>query len=157
MVSFDANGKVKISRTQTIPTKLDRSAAQFSGVEGHWKIVEYNQHPECCGSQFEIERKDRGEHVYSIHGHVVNHLNCTVEHDPRTNQWKASPVMSTMMAGPPELMNKEKLVSELLSHIQQLEPQGQEHLIVHTNANERVRLDRFAVATPDAVTQNIFQ
>ena len=148
---------MKIARSQTIPTSLDRSATQFSGVEGHWKIAEYSQHPECLGSQIEIEHADRGEHVYSIHGHVVNHLNCTVEHDPRTNQWKASPVMSTMMAGPAELMNKEKLISDLLSHIQRLELQGAEHLIVHTNANERVRLDRFAAATPAAVTQNIFQ
>jgi heat shock protein HslJ len=64
--------------------------------------------------------------------------------------------MSTMMAGPPEQMKKESVVSNLISGIQRLEVQGGQQLIIQTNDGQQVQLERYTVEAPEAVTQNIF-
>jgi heat shock protein HslJ len=64
--------------------------------------------------------------------------------------------MSTMMAGPPEQMKKESVVSNLISGIQRLEVQGGQQLIIQTNDGQQVQLERYAVGAPAAITQNIF-
>ncbi len=154
MVSFNANGQVKITRSQQIPTSLNRGSTQFTGIEGHWKITNYSQHPDCAGVQFEIKKQT--PNTYQLHSHVVNNLSCTLEHNPSNNQWKVSPVMSTRMAGPPEMMNKERSINQLISGIQNFDVQGDQQLIVQTNDGQQVRLERFAVVGPEPVTQNIF-
>jgi len=156
-VSFDSDGKVKISRSQQIPTSLNRGSSQFNGVEGDWQIVDYPQHPECAGYQFEIKSRDGSQQAYHLHARVVNNLNCSLEYNPSSNVWKPSHVMSTMMAGPPEEMRKESVVSSLISGIQHLDVQGQGQLVIQTNSGEQVRLERFGKAAPAAVTQNIFE
>jgi len=79
-----------------------------------------------------------------------------LEHSPTNNEWKVSPVISTMMAGPPEAMNKEIIVNKLISNIQHLDVQGEQQLVIQTNNDQQVQLERFAVAPPSPVTQNIF-
>ncbi len=133
---------------------MNRGSLPFTGVEGTWKISNYSQHPECVGVKFEI--KNQNENTYRLHSRVVNSLNCTLEHHPTNNQWKVSPVMSTRMAGPPEAMNKENVVNQLISGIQYLEVQGQQQLVIQTNNGEQVQLERFVEAAPSPVTQNIF-
>lgn len=156
VVSFDANGKVKITRSQQIPTTLDRGSVQYHGVEGHWKIVEYPQHRQCVGCQFEIQRSDEGQNHYRVHAHVVNNMSCQLEHNSTTNTWRASPVMSTMMMGPPDQMEKEQAINNLMSGIQALNVDSNQNLVIRTNAGEQVRLQRFTTPAPPAVTQNIF-
>ncbi|CAF4437542.1 unnamed protein product, partial [Adineta steineri] len=138
-VSFDANGQVKISRSQQIPSRLNRTGLQFNGIEGDWKIVDYPQHPECDGCQFEIKQQDDNKNNYHLHAHVVNSLNCRLEFNSSSNQWKTSHVMSTMMLGPPEEMKREEAVSSLISNIQNLEVHGEEQLIIRTNRDEQIR------------------
>jgi len=143
-----------MSRSQQIPTSLNRESLQFTGVEGTWKITNYSQHPECVGVQFKIEKQN--QNTYSLNSRVVNHLNCSLEHNLTNNEWKVSPVISTMMAGPPEAMNKESVVNKLISNIQQLDVQGEQQLVIQTNNGQQVQLERFAVTPPSPVTQNIF-
>ena len=154
MVSFDANAQVKITRSQRIPTGLDRASEQHQGVEGSWKITDFAQHPEAVGSQLEIKRA--GPNQYRLHAHVVNNMNCQLEHDASSNTWTASPVMSTMMMGPPEHMQKERIVNQLMSEIRQLDVDNQQNLVIQTNSGGQVRLQRFTKAGPSAVTDNIF-
>ncbi len=154
MVSFNSNGKIKISRSQQIPTSLNRGSTQFTGIEGTWKITDYSQHPECVGIQFDI--KNENENTYRLHSRVVNGLNCSLQYNPTNNQWKASHVISTMMAGPPEMMNKESVINQLISGIQRLDAQGQQQLVIQTNNGQQVQLERYAVPAPSPVTQNIF-
>ncbi|UJR20432.1 hypothetical protein I4U23_023563 [Adineta vaga] len=156
IVSFSSNGKVKISRSQNIPSGLNRTAPQYNGVEGDWKIVDFPQHSECIGCQLEIQRQDGSQHMYHLYARVVNNLSCRLEFTSSLNEWKPSHVMSTMMAGPPEEMEKETVVSGLISNIQRLNVQGQGQLIIQTKNGEQVRLERFTKAGPSAVTQNIF-
>ncbi len=156
-MSFDSNGKVKITRSQQIPTSLNCGSSQLYGVEGDWQIVDYPQHPECAGCQFEIKSRDGSQHAYHLHARVVNNLNCSLEYNPSSKVWQPSHVMSTMMAGPPEEMRKESVVSSLISGIKHLEVQGQGQLVIQTNSGEQVRLERFEKAAPAAVTQNIFE
>jgi hypothetical protein len=94
--------------------------------------------------------------LYHLHTHVVNHLNCNLERNSTTKEWKPSHVMSTMMAGSPEEMNKESVISTLISGIKRLDVQGQQQLTIQTNGGEQIRLDRFSKPAPLAVTQNIF-
>lgn len=154
VVGFNSNGTVKITRSQQAPTSLNRSALQFTGVEGTWKIADYQQHPECVGVQFEFKKQN--QNTYGLHTRVVNSLNGTLQHNPSNNEWKASTVMSTRMGGPPEMMAKENVVSRLISGILRLDVQGEQQLIIQTNNGEKVNLERFAVAGPQPVTQNIF-
>jgi hypothetical protein len=147
---------VKLSRSQQIPTALNRGAPQHHGVEGDWKIVNYPQHPECTGCQLEIKQEEGSQNAYNLHAHVVNNVSCRVEHNSSSNEWKPSHVMSTMMLGPPEEMKKEAVVSTLISSIQRLEAQGQNQLLIRTNNGEEVRLERFNREAPSAVTTNIF-
>jgi hypothetical protein len=156
VISFDANGKVTISRIQQKPPSLNRTLSQFVGAEGDWKIVDYPQHPECIDCQFEINRQDHAGNLYHLRARVVNILNCNLEHIPKTNHWKPSHIMSTMMAGPLEEMNKERVVTTLISGIQSLEVQDDQQLIVKTNCGEQIRLERFSKADPPAVTKNVF-
>jgi hypothetical protein len=60
------------------------------------------------------------------------------------------------MGGPPELMNKEILVGELISSIKNLEIQNNQQLVIETNKREQVRLERFIKPAPSPVTENIF-
>ncbi|CAF4148039.1 unnamed protein product [Rotaria sordida] len=83
-------------------------------------------------------------------------MNCSLQHDSTSNQWKSSPVVSTMMMGPPEDMKKEGLIGNLISDIQRLEVPDQQHLIIRTNNGIQAQLERFTVPAPAAVTQNIF-
>ncbi|CAF3493612.1 unnamed protein product [Rotaria sp. Silwood1] len=154
VVSFNSNGKAKISRAQQIPTSLERSSLQFTGADGNWKIIDYPPHPECVGCKFEI--KSENPNMYRLHAHVVNSMNCCLEYDPENNQWKSSPLMTTLMMGPPEAMEKEQLVSNLISNIKGLEVQDQQHLVIRTNNGKEARLERYTVPAPGPVTQNIF-
>lgn len=154
MVSFSSNGSARISRSQQVPTSLNRSAAKFAGIEGHWRIANNSKNPETVGVEFEIKKSD--QQAYRLHSRVVNNLNCTLEHNPSNNQVKVSPLMSTMMAGPPAQMNKEQAVSQLISGIQSLTGQGEQQLILQTNDGQQVQLERFEAAAPSPVTQNIF-
>ncbi|CAF2522283.1 unnamed protein product [Rotaria sp. Silwood2] len=154
VISFNTNGKVKINRSQQIPKLLERASPEFAGVDGNWKIIDYSPHPECVGCKFEI--KSENPNMYRLHAHVVNSMNCCLEYNPENNQWKSSPLMATMMMGPPEAMKKENLVGNLISNIQHLEIQGQQHLVIKTNNGEQARLERYTVSAPSPVTQNIF-
>jgi hypothetical protein len=154
VVSFNSNGKAKISRSQQIPTSLNRTSLQFTGVEGAWKITNYSQHPECVGVEFEIKKENQNN--YRLHTHVVNGLNCTLTYNPSNNHWTPSHVLSTMMMGPPAAMAKENVISTLISGIQRLDAQGDQQLVLQTNNGEQVRLQRFEVPGPQPVTQNIF-
>ena len=154
VVSFNANGKVKISRSQQIPTVFNRGSGQFTDIEGHWKITKNSQNPESAGVEFEI--KKQSPNTYRLHSRVVNNMSCTLEHNPANNQVKVSPVMSTLMAGPPEQMKKEDVVNKFLSGIQSLEVQGGQNLILQTNNGQQVQLERFEAAAPSPVTTNIF-
>ncbi|CAF4176557.1 unnamed protein product, partial [Rotaria magnacalcarata] len=58
VVSFNANGKVKIYRSQEMPMSLERSSLEFTGINGNWKIIDYPQHRECVGYQFEIANEN---------------------------------------------------------------------------------------------------
>lgn len=156
MVSFDCNARVKISRSQRLPSVLDRSSTQFHGIEGHWKINDYSSHPQCVGVQLEIKRANQDGHSYSLHTRVVNQMNCGLEQNSSTQQWKTTPLASTKMAGPPAEMQKEQLVGNFISAINQIDLDGQQNLIVRTTNGEQVRLQRFAPAGPAAVTNNIF-
>ncbi len=154
VVSFSANGKVRIFRSERMPSSLSRTPLEFAGLEGTWKIVDCSAHPECIGCEMEIYRQDPT--TYSLHAHVVNVLNCTLKRNPATNEWKSSSFISTLMAGPPEQMNKEHLVCELISSIQSLEIQNDEQLLIETNDGGKVHLARFIKAAPSSVTNNIF-
>ena len=156
VVSFNRNGKVKISRSKQIPSSLDRTPLQFTGVEGNWKIVDYPQHPECVGCQFKIKRKDQGQHGYDLYTSVVNSLNCSLEYNPITNEWKTTGYISTLMSGSPEEMEKESVLNNLISDIQNLKVQGEHHLIIETDGGEQVQLERYTVRAPSPVTKNIF-
>ena len=156
VVSFNSNGKVKLSRSQQIPTALNRSAPQYQGVEGDWKIVTYAQHPECAGVEMEIKQQEGSQDTYHLYARVINNLNCRVQHDSSSNEWTASHVMSTMMGGSSADMQKEAAVSKVISGIQRLDAQGQNQLLLQTNNGEQVRLERFGKAAPSAVTENIF-
>ncbi|CAF1274658.1 unnamed protein product [Rotaria magnacalcarata] len=154
VVSFNANGKVKIYRSQEIPMSLERSSLEFTGINGNWKIIDYPQHRECVGYQFEIANEN--ENRFSLHARVINSLNCHLQYNPANNQWKTSAIMSTLMAGPPEEMHKESLISSFISGIYRVETQGQHQLVIQTNNGDQARLERFAVPPPSPVTQNIF-
>ena len=155
VVSFNSNGEAKICRVQEIPISLNRISSQFTGIEGDWNIVNYPQHPECIGCAFHI--KNQGQNNYSLHTRVVNSMNCTLKHNPTNNECKASPVMSTMMAGSPDEMRRESLVGSLISDIQSVNVQGQQQLVIQTKNGQQASLERFAVAAPPAVTENIFR
>jgi len=154
VVSFNSNGTVKIARSQQIPSSLNRGSTQFTGIEGHWKIAKNPQNPESAGVELEIKKQD--QNTYRLHSRVVNNLNCTLEHNPSNNQVKVYPIMSTKMAGPPEQMKKENVVSQLISSTQALEVQGEQQLVLQTNNGQQVQLERFVVGAPSPVTQNIF-
>lgn len=154
VISFNSNGKVKIHRSQEIPKSLERATSQFTGINGNWKLIDYPKHPECIGYQFSIEGVD--QNTYNLHAHVINSLNCHLEYNPVSNQWKTSGIMTTLMAGPPEEMQKESLISDLISGIQRVDTSGPQNLLIQTNNGEQARLERFTVPPPTPVTQNIF-
>jgi hypothetical protein len=142
---------------QQIPSSVDRKPLYFNGFVSHWEIIDYPQYPDCIGCQVEITQNDQDKNMYGLHSRVVNSLNCTLQHDPTTNQWKASSVMSTLTAGPPEQMKIEQILTNLISKIQNLKVQDDSQLVIETNDGEQVRLESFTKAAPSPVTKNIFR
>ncbi|CAF2482011.1 unnamed protein product [Rotaria sp. Silwood2] len=118
-------------------------SSQGTNVVGHWKVVDYPQHPECIGCQFNISHDDETTNLYRLNAHVVNSLFCPLEHNPISNEWTlAGAVGSTLMLGPPEEMKKENIIGDLISRIQNLEVEGGQHLVITTNNGEQIRLER---------------
>ena len=65
-------------------------------------------------------------------------------------------MMTTLMGGPPEVMQKERVVSQLLSGLTDLKTQGDQQLILQTSNGQQVQLERYVVPAPSPVTKNIF-
>jgi len=154
VVSFSGNGQVNITRSQQIPTALTRNAAQFTGIEGNWKITNNSANPETVGVQLEI--KQREPNTYGLHAKVLNNLNGAIQYDPSTQQYRSTAMMTTLMGGPPEVMQKERVVSQLLSGLTDLKTQGDQQLILQTSNGQQVQLERYVVPAPSPVTKNIF-
>ncbi|CAF1392697.1 unnamed protein product [Rotaria sordida] len=118
-------------------------SSQGAKVVGQWKIVDYPQHPECIGCQFSIRQDDEKPNLYRLNAHVVNSIFCPFEHNPTTNEWTlAGGVGATLMLGPPEEMEKEGVIGNLISRIQNLEVEGGQHLVITTDNGEQIRLKR---------------
>ncbi|CAF3360482.1 unnamed protein product [Rotaria sp. Silwood2] len=112
----------------------------LDGIDGNWKIIDYPPHPECVGCEFKISNESPNK--YRLYAHVVNGMNCTLEYNPENNEWKTSPLMSTLMAGPPEKMKKESFISDLISHINFVQTEDEQYLIIQTNDSATARLER---------------
>ncbi|CAF1405607.1 unnamed protein product [Rotaria sordida] len=117
--------------------------SQGTHVVGHWKIVDYPQHPECIGCQFSISHDYEKPNSYRLNAHIVNNLFCPLEYNPTSNEWTlAGGVGTTLMLGPLEEMKKENVISDLISCIQNLKVEGGQHLVIKTDNGEQIRLER---------------
>ncbi|CAF1623960.1 unnamed protein product, partial [Didymodactylos carnosus] len=153
IVGFTYSGKATITRSQQIPTSLDRQAAQFTDIEGHWKLVDYPQHSDCTGFKFHLFKQEAN--TFSLSTSVINHLSCKLQYDPSTNKWHHQDAISTMMGGDSESMRKEGIINHLIAHIQTIEPQGQKLVITSTDG-DKVVLERYTPDAPQAHTKNVF-
>ncbi|CAF1337441.1 unnamed protein product [Rotaria sp. Silwood1] len=114
-----------------------------SQVVGHWKIVDFSSHPECTGYYFDISSDDQTPNMYRLNTRVVNGMFCSLQHDPTSNQWTlVGAVGATMMMGPPEKMEKENIIGDLMSNIQNLQVKSGEVLVIQTKNGDEVRLQR---------------
>ncbi|CAF3473660.1 unnamed protein product [Rotaria sp. Silwood2] len=116
-------------------------SSEFTGVDGTWKIIDYPLHPECVGCKFEI--KSENPNKYRLHASVINSMNCSLEYNLENNEWKTSSIMSTLMAGSSEEMNKENFINDLISNIKRLHVEDEQYLIIQTNNGATAQLERF--------------
>ncbi|CAF3691605.1 unnamed protein product [Rotaria sp. Silwood1] len=156
VVSFSGNGKVTITRSDQKHGSLERASSQYNSVEGKWKVLDFPQHPECIGCEFKVQRHEHIENMYVLFANVVNMLHCNLEHNPTTNEWKSADVMSTLMAGPSELMKEEQVISNFLSEIQNVHVEDQQILIMRSKNGVEIKLERCTEWAPSPVTENIF-
>ncbi|CAF2725585.1 unnamed protein product [Rotaria sp. Silwood2] len=156
VVSFNGNGKVIITRSDQKHGSLERASSQYNNVEGKWKVLDFPQHPECNGCEFKIQRHEHAENMYVVFTNVVNMLHCSLEHNPTTDEWKSADVMSTLMAGPSELMKEEQLISNFLTNIQNLHVEDTQNLIIRSKNGIEIKLERCTEWAPSPVTENIF-
>ncbi len=117
-------------------------SSHITDVEGDWKIVDYPQHPECVGDKIEIKGHTLDPNMFTLNVHVVNDLNCILQHNSTTDQWETSDWFATEMSGSPEEMHKEQLFRKLIFSLQKLEVHDEEQLIIKTNDHEQIRLQR---------------
>ncbi|CAF1044912.1 unnamed protein product [Rotaria sp. Silwood1] len=118
-------------------------SSESTGVVGKWKIIDYSPHPECVDCEFKIESDE--ENKYRLQASVINSINCCLEHNPENDEWKSSGIASTMMGGSQEDMEKEQFVSDLITNIQCLKVEDEQHLIIQTKNCEQARFERVAV------------
>ncbi|CAF2482978.1 unnamed protein product [Rotaria sp. Silwood2] len=117
-------------------------SSHVTDVEGDWKIVDYPQHSECLNRKIEIKGCGLDPNVFKLDVQLVNHLSCILKHNSTNNQWKISGFSSTEISGSPKEREKEEVFRKLISHLQKLEVQHEEQLIIKTNDGEQVRLQR---------------
>lgn len=156
VVSFSCNSKVTITHSEKTPVSLERSTSECCSVEGKWKVIACPRHSECLNCMFKIQRQEHGKNMYALFTNVVNMLHCSLEYNPTNDAWKSTGVMSTLMAGPPELMEKENVVSTLLSGINSIQLEGPEDLLIRSTDGIEIKLKRCTQTIPSAVTDNIF-
>lgn len=155
VVSFNSNGQIRINRSSSIPSSIERLSKSYNGIQGHWNIVQSNSNNDLIGIEFEIHPNDQTENNYRVHTRVVNGMNFTIDYNRSTGQCQTSAVMSTMMMGPDDLMRKESSLNQFISQLAKLNLEGN-YLVATTQNGQLVRFQRFQPAPPETVTNNIF-
>lgn len=155
VIGFSANGKISVVRSSSIPSSVDRAAPAYQGIEGNWKIVECSRNPSLVDLELNIQPNEGSSNSYRLHTRVVNSMNAQLEYNGSSGQCRVSPMMSTLMMGPADLMNKEQATTDFISGLTRINSDGQ-YLTLTTFNGAQARLQRFTVPPPDPVTTNIF-
>ncbi|CAF1140955.1 unnamed protein product [Rotaria sp. Silwood1] len=117
-------------------------SSHITDIEGDWNIVDYPEHPGYVNCKIEIKGHGLDPNVFKLNMHAVNDLSCILKHNSTTNQWEISDFFSREMNGSPEEMDKEDVFRKLITSLQKLEVQDEQQLIITTNDNEQIRLER---------------
>ena len=116
--------------------------SRITDVEGDWKVVDYPQHPESVGCKIEIKGQGFDPHMFTLQIKIINRLKCNLQYNSKKNQWKTSDFLKTEMIGPPEGIKKEHLFKNVIFNLQKLEVHNEKQLIIKTNDQEQIRLQR---------------
>ncbi|CAF1424102.1 unnamed protein product [Rotaria sp. Silwood1] len=119
-------------------------SSHITDVEGDWKIVDYPNHPGNVNCKIEIKGYGLDPNMFKLYMHVVNDLYCILKHNSTTNRWEISDFCSTEISGSRENIEKEDVFRTLISNLRKLEVHDEQQLIITTNDNEQVRLERLS-------------
>ncbi|CAF4471102.1 unnamed protein product [Didymodactylos carnosus] len=161
VVHFDGDGEMTIRKLNKIPTELKRNQANFTGIEGDWKMKDkFEKLSDGCNWKnytFNIESaaNDGRKDIYRLSVGICNRLwsEITKESD---GTWKIGGIMSTRKGGQPEEMTAEHTVGEFLRHLKNIDLDSVGCLILKTDNYEQMVLQRYSKDVPKPVTQNIF-
>ncbi|KAJ6639198.1 hypothetical protein Bhyg_11938, partial [Pseudolycoriella hygida] len=103
------NRSATCTKQSAIPDDVGRTPVTFTGIEGDWKLVNFQTNgapldlPRRVTSKISKNETDK----YNWFVKVVNNMRCNLS--KVDGAWKTSPVASTLMLGPKECMNVEHL------------------------------------------------
>jgi len=121
LVSFHKSGSATCTKQTDIPNFTDRAPTTFVGIEGDWKLSNFQENgvtlPLQSSPTCKIRKQDANQ--YSWSAKVCNNLGTTLSR--ADGKWKTSGTCATMMMGPPELMKLEHLVSNLMDGVKIVE------------------------------------
>jgi len=130
LVSFHKSGSATCTKQTDIPIYTDRAPTTFVGIEGDWKLTNFQEKGVTVALQSSPTCKIRKqeENKFSWHAKVCNNLGTTLSRVD--GKWKASATRATMMLGPPELMKLEHSVSGLIEGVRIVEVEANDNLSI---------------------------
>jgi len=158
VVHFSGTGKASIVKSNDIPTKLNREEPVYEGIEGDWRCTEYKgQQPSTSVTVGIFKDKEQvGEQVvFNASLHVINRIHYGLHQDAKSGNWKTTGGMSTLMGGPPELMQLERQMSSLVGNPSRLDVEDGHVLVISNACGDTSKWERYSTAK-SAVTENPF-
>ncbi|CAF1460425.1 unnamed protein product [Didymodactylos carnosus] len=159
-VSFSGNGKITIEKANKLPSNLTRKPADFTGITGDWKMKEkYKKLSDECNWKnysFSIQPDESGKtDAYSFSVRICNSIWGQLTKQSG-DTWKMGNTASTRMGGPMPEMNAETTISQFLSQITHVDLNSNGCLVLKTDDNEQIILQRYTKDMPEACTRNVF-
>lgn len=159
LVSFHKSGSATCQKINNIPKISDRALTTFTDIEGDWTLTKFHENgtvaPTACNNsmQYATTKLSHTEiNTYSWFVKVVNQMSTCLSR-VGTN-WKTSFIKSTQMLGPPENMQLERKIANLMEDVKIIEViDGDLSIKTDSISTTWTRYD----ATPGAYVGNPFE
>lgn len=130
VITFKHGGSAAIQKVSAIPEIRTRVSESKPFPEGEWQLQGI---PPLFRGAGHCQIQKEADGVYRVSLKIVNHVNVRITN--AGGVWTSSPGMSTMMAGPPEMMQLETDASNKLQAMNNLQERNG-HLVISGPSGE---------------------
>lgn len=134
VISFHNSGSATCTKQTEIPDLATRAPTSFTGIEGDWKLTNFEKNDVKLNLTRKGTAKIRniGADKYSLSVRVINRM--WTELSKVDGNWKTSGVCTTLMGSDPASMKFENTVGNLIENVKTVEVDGSGNLSFKSDA-----------------------